>query len=173
MSVPAITDTRLNPELDRWQPKTWKPEYERIVGLSCSGMSNKMIASETGYTPEHVSNILNLDYAEELRSAILAKMRDVNLKTIPDKLENVTNKAIERVQAVIEDDELFYNNPFQVVDRSLRLLEGAGHLKKNVPAGTNIERAIIINGETASNLFEGLAKADQARKLNAAVDVTE
>lgn len=61
------------PRFGKWQPTRWKPIYEKIIIMSAGGMSNKMIAASVGFTPEHVSSILNLSQERqrmiELRQA--------------------------------------------------------------------------------------------------------
>lgn len=167
----GIRDTRIRPtKLRNWTPKAWRPEYERIVGLSCAGLSNKMIAQEVGFTPVHVSNILNLDQAEAIRQVVLKRMREGTTDELPQQMTKLAKKALMRVQDVLDDDELAVNHPFQMMDRSLRVLEGTNNLKNRTAGGdTNIDKAIIIAGDQASNLFSGLAKADEARRLNANV----
>ena len=169
-------DTRLRPrKLKNWKPKKWRVEYERIVALSVTGHSNKMIALQTGYTTVHVSNILQMDEAEDLRQLCLTKMRERAVEkstNIDAKLEEAAVLATKRIIEVLKDDSLVEKSPFAVFDRSMEVLKGRGNLKSGQAlgnGGTNIERAVFINGPAAEKLSEGMSKADLALEVNAIV----
>lgn len=173
---PEFEDTRIGKgRLKNWKPKAWRVEYERIVAYSVMGWSNKMIAKEVGYTPVHISNILQLDEAEQLRQVILAKMRERTTEqatSVAERLEEASRLASKRLVQLLEDDDKFATSPFAMADRALEVLKGSGYMKKpsmDSGAGINVERAVILNAPASENLLNGLSKADQAIAINAEV----
>lgn len=63
-----------------WQPKKITPKQLRVITLWFNRMSNQDIATETGYTPQQVSNLINTEWAQE----ILGKLQEQTLDTIMD-----------------------------------------------------------------------------------------
>lgn len=160
--------------LKSWKPKKWRPEYERIVALSCLGWSNKMIAENLDYTKEHVSTILNLEEAETIRMMVLEKMREKTVASIPERLEKIANKTVERLEAAMNDDDLFEKSPFALIDRGMDVLKGLNHLRGggngsnsgltvNVGAGG---QAMVISTGQADALAEALNKANEVKQLH-------
>lgn len=157
-----------------WRPKKWRPEYERIVAMSCLGWSNIMIAKETGYSKEHISNVLNLDESEAVRLEVLQRMRATTLRTVPENLEYIASKTAERLRTVVDDDELFERSPFQVIDRGLDVLKGLGHLKgggNGSGGGLTVNvgqggQAMVVSTNTADSLAEALARANEVKALH-------
>lgn len=166
-----MSETR-RPRLGKWQPKKWRPEYEKIVGLSCLGWSNKKIAAEVGFTKEYVSVILNLDAADELREMILAKMREKNISTITENMDYVANKTLQLMRKAVDSEELFEKSPFALINMGLEAVKGLGHLRKGEAGGVNVEKAIILTGSITDTLTEGLQKANEVMKLNAGPEST-
>jgi hypothetical protein len=169
---------RRPPKLTKWEPKKWRPEYERMVYYSVAGLSNKQIGQQLGYTKEHVSNVLNLEKAEELRVLLLSKMRERAVIDIPSRLTQIAEKTVERIQSVIESDELFEKSPFAVIDRGMDVLKGLGHLRgggNGAPLPTPIMQQnnfIGMSPELMEKFAGGLDVANQARELNKDVDFT-
>ena len=157
----------------KWQPKEFRPEYERVVGYSFLGLSNEDIASKTGFGKQHVSNILNLPEAKALMMILSERQREKMEKTIPEALEEINKKAIERVHALVHNDELFEKSPFAVVDRSLAVLKGTGHIQDGVRGGNTQNNFFQLPSEQAATLLEGLTKAQEAKRLHKGRDVTE
>lgn len=160
--------------LKAWKPKRWRPEYERIVALSCLGWSNKMIAAELGFSKEHISVILNLDESETVRVMVLSRMREKTVESLPEKLEKIAQKTVERLETAMNDDELFEKSPFALIDRGMDVLKGLNHLRGggngsssgltvNVGAGG---QAMVLSGQQADSLTEALNKANEVRMLH-------
>jgi hypothetical protein len=177
MSAPAIDMTpveeKKGPRLTKWVAKKWKPEYEKMVAYSVLGWSNKKIALELGYTKEHVSNVLNLPQAEELKDKLAAKMREKTL-SIPETLQYVAEKTADRLRKLVDNDEVFEKHPFAVIDRGMDVLKGLSHLKGGGNGGntTNVNGPVfMVPANNAQNLFDGMAKADEALRLNPANEV--
>lgn len=157
----------------KWIPKKWRPEYERVVAMSAAGMSNKQIAANVGFTPVHVSNILNLPQATDLMERIVAKMREKSMVDIPNTLQRIAEKTALRLESVINDDDLFEKSPFAVIDRGMDVLKGLNHLKgggNGSPGNTTIVNgnAMIVSSDQADALSEGLRKRNEVKRLHAA-----
>lgn len=168
----AMTEQRRG-KLNKWRPKKWRAEYDRIVALSVCGRSNKQIAEEVNFTPEHVSTVLNLPQAEELRLALQVRLRDKILEDVPTVLTRTAQKVAKRLEEMVDDNELFEKSPFAVIDRGLDLLKGLRHLQPSsgsspgMPGVTINGPAVIMPAMAAEGIRDGLRKADEALRLNA------
>jgi hypothetical protein len=156
-------------KLKKWQPKKWKADYDRVVAYHVAGKKNIEIATVLGLTPVHVSNILNLPRAQELKLKLEQLLREKMETNIPETLEYVARKTAERIKQMIDSDVLFEKSPFAVIDRGLDVMKGLNHLKGggNGSQPINVERAIIVSGDNAAALVAGFDKADEARRVNA------
>ena len=155
----------------KWIPKKWRPEYERVVAMSAAGMSNKQIANSVGFTPVHVSNILNLPQATELMERIVAKMREKSLTDIPSTLQRIAEKTAVRLEKVLDNEDLFEKSPFAVIDRGMDVLKGLNHLKgggNGAPGSvTHVHgNAMIVSSDQADALSEGLRKRNEVKRLH-------
>jgi hypothetical protein len=160
--------------IKKWQPKRWKPEYDKVVMFSVAGMSNTVIAEKLNITKEFVSQILNLPQALELTEKIRVKIREKMEDGITENLYIATKQAAKRVRQVLENDETFAKSPFAVTGLAIDVLKGMNHLKGggNGALGngeTNIG-ALIINQGQKSDILDGLAKVKEVRQLHAGIE---
>lgn len=154
----------------RWVPRTWRPEYEVIVSLSATGMSREAVVERfyqltgTLYTVQHITNICNTPEAKLLQQDLVQKIRTNRTQTVHERLAEIQHKAVDRIAALMEDDEKFEASPFAVVDRAFKVLDTAK--PSGSAAGTlNVGQAFIMTEEAAKILREGTEKADQAKLL--------
>lgn len=153
----------------RWEPKRWRPEYERIVAFSVCGKSNTWIAEQMGFTSVHVSNILNLPQAVALAEKLHSRLRENVEANVPQLLSDISTKALERVKAFVNDDNLFSKNPFAVVDRSMRILENTILQKSNNPSSPlNIDRSnvLVLTPQQQDSVSEGLKKLQEIKEIH-------
>jgi len=160
-------------KLDRWRPKEWTPVYEQIVVLSCGmNRSNVELGEMFGFTPQHVSNILNTPEASLVRRRVLETLREKVDGGIPKRLSDLADKATQRVAQIMYDDAVFERSPFAVVDRALRVLAGVGRLRNAEESkGDTHNNILVLSGEAAQDIRDGLRKSREARELHE-VDVT-
>jgi hypothetical protein len=120
-----------------------------------------------GFTIQHIYNILNLEEAEKIRTALLERMREKTVESIPTQMEYIATKTLSRLRSVVDSDDLFEKSPFAVIDRGLKVAEGLGHFRagKATDGGTHIEKAIILTGDRATQFAEGLEKANEVKLL--------
>lgn len=158
--------------LKKWKPKRWRPEYDRIVAYSVMGKANTWIAENLGFTPEHVSTILNQTQAIELAAKLQAKLREKIEVNIPDVLSKVAEKTAERLFTLVNDEHLWEKNPFAVVDRGLDVLKGLNHLKGGGNGslnggGTTINVGTAILAPTQQDsILQGLKMVAEVKKLH-------
>lgn len=152
------------PRFTRWLPKKWHPTYTEIVLLHCAGWSNKDLAARYGYTEVHISSIVCTPQAALLRRKVIESLQDKVMQSMPEKLEQVAAKTVDRLHQVINDDDIFERSPFSVIDRGMKVLSGLGYLKDS-PA-VNINKAVILTEQHSKDLIEGLRKAEEAKRLN-------
>lgn len=165
----GVRGARITP---RWDPKNWKPIYESIIALSCTGLSNTVVAERFGVTPQTVSNLRSSEKGKKLISLIAARVRDMNNESIGERVAALQSKALERVETVIMSDEAFAERPLAIFDRSLQVLK-SGILKEERPANGmpqigNINKAVFmsVSPEGAKQLNDGLNKADQVKVIH-------
>lgn len=156
--------------LKRWRPKEWTPIYEQIVILSAMGHSNKQLAEAFHYSPQQISNIVCTPEAKLTRRRVLESLQQKAEDGIPTRLSALADKATQRVAQVLYDDALFERSPFAVVDRGLSLLRGVGKLKTAAEADQpgNQQNILILTGEDATDIRDGLKKAKEARERHPA-----
>lgn len=173
MAAPALdirTDKR-PPALKKWVAKKWKPEYERMVAYSAMGWSNIKIAGECGRTTVHVSNVLNLPQAKELKQKIMERMREKTLEDVPTLLKKIAHKTAERLNSIIQDDDKFEKSPFAVIDRGLDVLKGTGYLKgggNGAPQPFQQQNNFFnMPPHLMERLNAGMLTADKAQEIHA------
>lgn|SRR5215203_504529 len=167
--IDPATGERRKPSLTKWKPaKGWQPEYERMVAYSVMGWSNKRIAMDMGYTPQHVSNVLNLDQAEVLRNKLLERLHEKAIDTIPTLLDHVAKQTSKRLKEMIDDDELFKKSPFAVIDRGLDVLKGLKHLQGggNGANSVTLNQQFVMPVNQANILASGLSKANEVAAIH-------
>lgn len=156
----------------RWVPKEWRPEYEAIVALSCTGLNNEEVGRRFGYGKQQVSNILNTPQAIKLREIIVIRLREKHTESFGERLSKLNAKALERVEAVIESDDYFEKSPLAIFDRSVTFLKSQGVMKSpesinsGPTIGNVIGKAMIMTSEAANILSEGLRKANEVKVLH-------
>jgi len=166
----------------RWNPKEWKPEYELVVALSCTGLAHTVIAERFGYTPIHIGNIVNCEYGKALRQIILNKLRnDVTLAT-PNIIKDTQARALERIREVLDNDALALNSPLAIFDRSLKWLSTTGAVEsddgkhENDRAGNparvtvNNQTNIALGTDAIRALQGGAAKAMEVLQAHKEVE---
>ncbi len=156
----------------RWEPKEWLPIYEAIVALSCTGLSNEVVGARFGYGKQQVSNILNTPQGKKLKLLIAERIRNENSASVVDRVAAIQEKALQRVEAVMFDDDRAEKQPLAIFDRSMEILK-SGLLKDKTPIApdgnnTHIDKAVFINmkPEQIQQLDDGLRKADQVRVIH-------
>lgn len=156
----------------RWVPKEWRPEYEAIVALSCTGLDNKEVGKRFGYTKEHISNILTTPQAKKLREIINERLREKNLETFGERYGALNAKALERVEKVMESDDMFEKSPLAIFDRAITVLKATGAVKGEQTGGgltVNLpqnSRTMILSESMAEGLRDSLKKADEVKELH-------
>lgn len=163
------------PTSNRWEPKSWRPEYTEMVTLSSLGMSHQMISDEifkrtnTRYTTQHVSNVLCTRAGKALMESISRNLQAHIEKTIPERLEAISHKVIERLEFMVTDDALFAKAPFQVIDRGMKVAVSTGHIKNPESNGSGEQRKFMIPIDQMKSLIEAFSMADKIQKIHAEV----
>lgn len=179
MAAPNVSLDELVPQEKRpptfkrkkWSPKKWEPQFEEWVLRSVRGESNASIAKHYGYTPQHVSVILNSATARLLRRQILESLqKSLELRT-EERLANIQDKALTRITQVLDKEGLVESSPLALVDRCVTVLRGTGVLRPDNNPGVTAKNAVFISPESASLVAAGLRAAEEARRLNAPVNI--
>jgi hypothetical protein len=150
----------------RWEPKKWDPIYEQFVALSALGLSNVEIGQRFGYTPVHVSNVVTSEQGKRLKQLMLDRLRATTISSIPQRLEDIADKTVSRLQEVMNDNDRFERSPFAVIDRGLQVLKGLRHLKGDSDTTFNQQKVVVMSDSAAKLISEGLAKSQQAEEIH-------
>lgn len=108
-----------------YNPVTWKPLYDAIIlHLVMFGGKKKDIASRFGVTPQTVSNIINCEQGKIQIRAAQERVRETMIRSIPQRMGDIAEKAVSRMEEFINDDTLYEKSPFAVIDRGMRFMQG-------------------------------------------------
>lgn len=163
----------------RWNPKDWNPTYEAMVAMCVLGrMTQGDVAKHFGYTEAWLSQILNSPKGREVQETLIRSTRDRVVGNVTDRIRDLQAKALERMEAVLNDDKIAAKSALAIFDRSAYFLKNTGVIKDlhaaPVATGgavTNITQTnntLIVSGKNADDLRAGLNKANQVRELHAA-----
>lgn len=164
----------------RYQPKRWHPEFDLIVFASFSGQTNKEIGDKFGYTEVHISNILCSPQAEEVRKKLKVKVEAGIEGTIEQRFKGISEKALQRIENFISNDEIAIKSPFLFVDRAFRAAQIAGiSQEKNGNSGAkvdiNVQNNTQINqtnvgNEVIDRIALALEQSNEVTRLHAGLD---
>ena len=178
---PRNDDPNRPARLVKWIPKEWKPVYEQIVHLDCMGVSQAKIAEQFNYTSVMISKICCTPQAKIIRRKVLEHLAEKNKEFQEGRFSRIQVTAMERISAVMENDELFMADPFAVVDRAFKLLEKTGIIGGRDKGDINVAGDLTVNkvsnlSQTAIvEIKDGLAKSRESQELHKgmeAIDVT-
>lgn len=149
----------------RWVPGRWHPVYEEIVLLSVMGYSNITIAEMKGFTKEHISNVINTPQARLIIDLTLKQMEKKRVLSIDQRIEKITNRAMDRLEEVIENDAYAVKNPGGMFDRALSMLKVSGKVKEPV-ADLNVHHKLSVPAGMMEKLRKGIEASDRALALH-------
>lgn len=168
------------PQFTNYNPRRWHPEFDLMVIASFSGKSNKDIGEQFGYHEVHVSNILSTTQAQAIREDLRAKILSNTDKTIVERMNVISNKALQRMEEFMNNDELYSKSPFVFVDKAMRAVQLSGaSLEKTSP---KIDSLTInqtnntqnnIGGEVIDRIALALEKSNEVGLLHSGMDVTK
>lgn len=140
---------------DRWNPKEWRPEYELVVQFSLTNPASE-ISRLTGYTIQHVSNILSSDRGKESKALMVLALRKEVSGNVGERIGNLNLTALENVENVLNNEKLKINAPLEIFDRSFKYLQATGELgqlNKKDPVSKEISVNINNVQNTQNNVF--------------------
>lgn len=156
----------------KWSPKQWHPVYEEVVLLDMLGYKNIVIAEMKGFTKEHISNILNTPQAKLIKELTVKRMEKKREETIEQRLDRLANKAMERLEETINNDELAAKNPLGLFDRAITVLKSTNNIKEQ-PTSVDNSRTIIVTDAQMEKLNRAMALSDEAKQLNSGLKPAE
>ena len=149
----------------RWEPKNWKPIYDRVVGYAVIGKSNIEIAELVNKTPTWVSNILTCEQGVSLYNALKSRIKG-KVESDVDRMGGIADIAVKNLETVISNEELLQKYPFKMADLSSDFLKGIGKLKPERESTTNNNMFFGVPMQLQNQLMEGLEVANQAKRLH-------
>jgi hypothetical protein len=148
----------------RWDPVRWHPVYEEVVMMDAMGYPNIEIAKLKGFMKEHISNILCSEKGRALKQIIIDRQRTTGLRTFEDRLERAADKAMQRVEAVLDNDEYAEKNPGGIFDRALKMLQATKKVAKDADAPTT--NIIMVPAGAVASLKEAVTRSEQVREMH-------
>jgi hypothetical protein len=108
-----------------YNPATWKPMYDAIImDLVIFGSKKKDIAARFKVTPQTVSNIINCEQGKIKIRAAQERVRETMIRSIPQRMGDIAEKFVNRMEEFAADDTLYEKSPFAVIDRGMRFMQG-------------------------------------------------
>lgn len=157
----------------RWDPKEWRPEYEAMAALACTGMAHGEIARRFGYKAPWISMILNSPKGKIVQQLLINKMREAASTTITtERIQRLQAKAFENVETVIENSDLLERSPMAIFGASMEILKkapvfGAEQDKPTEPPG------VVNNQQNNFFLAPGISRDEVNKSLDVANRVKE
>jgi len=160
-----------------WNPKKWKPLYDSILALAITGIKSVTIADTLNIDKQTVYLILNSPTGKEKLSE-LQRLKQAAVKNSTEtRLAALQDKALQRVEALINSEEIAVNAPLKMFDRSMQVLRGLGSMKQDSPTAdsstagspaaiTNNTINVVADRALLDQLSVGVAKALEATKLH-------
>lgn len=160
-----------------WNPKKWKPLYDSILALAITGIKSVTIADTLNIDKQTVYLILNSPTGKEKLSE-LQRLKQAAVKNSTEtRLAALQDKALQRVEAIINSEEIAVNAPLKMFDRSMQVLRGLGSMKQDSPTAdsstagspaaiTNNTINVVADRALLDQLSVGVAKALEATKLH-------
>lgn len=160
-----------------WQPKKWKPEYENICNMFyVLGLDQSIIAERTGFTKEHVNNIVNSEKGKIYSDFIVKKLREKTTGDTLDRLARLQDNALSRIEDTLSRGDIYEANPISVARLAKEILQDNGVIKNaasesrknetniNNSPGGNIN-VLVTDPDIINQLKSGLDKSLEAAKL--------
>ena len=169
-----------NPKMKRWVPKEWKPVYEEIVQLDAMGVDQEEIADRYNFTKIHISNICSTPHAKIIRASMTKSLVKRGMEAPQSRLTRIADKAMDRIDSIITDDDLFHNNPLPVADRSFKFLKELGILGRSDDVqrpGVVVNQQINNNGTTVVTdkmvtvFNDGMDKLKEINAIHGAINL--
>ena len=170
-----VTGPRGAKAFKKWVPKEWRPEYEIIVLLSCTGLPNEEVGRRTGYGKQQVSNILNTPQARKVRELVIVQLRDRGKEGLQTRLDTMADKAMSHIERVLDIPSENFKNPLAIFDRSVTFLKAVGKVKgdENSPhtiinnTNNTIDKAMmVLSPDQTKQLADGLKKANEVHVIH-------
>lgn len=170
-------EEEIKPVVKRWVPKKWKPSYQEVVMYHVMGYTNKEIAAATGFSHFHVGVILNCPQAEGVIDKCAEHLQAIKLGKQKARIERMADRALDRIEATLNDDDLAEAMPLPLMDRAIKFAIAARTLQpaegatvtettNNMNVGGNVT-AFAVPREMLEALIAGTQKSDEVRRLNA------
>lgn len=148
---------------EKWQPKKWTVEYEKIVMYDLIGLKGYEIAEKLSCTPQHVYNILGTDEAIAIQKAMVGKIR-TNGIDITKELKEIQELTVSRLKKCLQDDNIFKESRLGFIAKGIDVMKGTGEHLKNAPSNQQVNN-FMIPPSVAERFMAGLEKADEVRQM--------
>lgn len=153
---------------EKWQPKKWKPWYDIAIELYATGRFNHIeIAQLVGNHKVAVHLLLTSEIGLTKLEIAKVKIRDKINLNFDERLSKLSERSLDIVEGVLNDDALVERYPLGMLDRAVNFLEGTQKIKGATQNGNlSIQNAIIVGAEQANRIADGLNKLKEIEVLH-------
>ena len=146
------------------QVQIWKPAHDQVVAYHVMGYNNKQIASLTGYSYDHVSDLLNDPRARKAITEAQKRMRGEMMSGIGDRMIGLAEVGVRGLARTV-------NAEFEPGTRAkahqdsvtFGLLDRIGYGKKTEV--TTHKGSIQLSAESEERLVGALEKANKVNEI--------
>ena len=137
----------------------WKPIYDMIVAGHIMGKKNTELAADYDYTTVTITNILRSDQAQIMiknaHDTIRANL-NVKVEESVDIQTRIRQRALERAEEFLNNDEAAKNSPFAYMN-TIKSLTGLSAPSVNAPTSVNVN--VQNNNNISKEHFDRLSTA--------------
>ena len=142
--------------------KNWKPVHTQIVMQSITGVSNKALAKQTGYTEVRISQILNDPQALALQRDVQKSLRLKMEEDIEDKLLVLAEASVRRLDETLSTEFAPGSKAKNQQDNiAVSVLKGTGFLSKDFSGNEASDRP-PLDERLAERLVTALERSNEA-----------
>lgn len=145
--------------------KSWTLRDDQIVLMSLMpNTTHQQIADMFGITRQAVSQKIADPRGQEIVEMARRRLRENLVEGIDGELDNLTRLAVRKLKVTLEADIAAVHGAKPNQDKvALSLLKGRGFLREE---GKGAEGGIQMSPEQFGRLVEGMAKADEAQRID-------
>ena len=154
-------------QFTRYKPRRWQPEFDLIVLASFQGLANTDIGLKFGYTKEHISNILCSEQAQLVRNNLRDKINKESDVNVTQRMSLLSEKALSRLEAFMDNDKLAEASPFLFVDRAFKALQVSGGSLEKKDITNKVEfNQVNLGNDVFDRLTKALDKSERVQEIH-------
>jgi len=147
--------------------EAWKPVHDEMLAMHLAAYSNVRIAQVTGYSPEHVSVMLNDPRAEKAIFALRKRLRKKAIGDIEDRMVDLAERSLQNIAETVEhrydENAVASKGKMHQDDVGFKLLACLGYNGKG--AKETEPRRLTLSADQGERLVTALEKSAAVDRL--------